>query len=292
MAYSINLETCSKCRLCTEVCPSHVIGVNENKETYFIPERLSICLKCGQCMAVCQTGSITVDGLAYGRDLIDLPGVYPGYDQFVSLLSHRRSVRNYRKKPVPEEMVQQILETVSYAPFGASPEKMHVTVINNRERIEKSLPDIERFLDNIVKWINNPIASTMIRRKKGVETFNTVKNHLYPIALSGNYKLERGDRITRGAPVLMIFHAERGAEEHTSNAFIFATYVILAAQALGLGAAMNGIVPAAINKVKSLQEYFNIPENHEAVIAVIAGWPKYKYQKAIKRKHLHIHNFN
>ena len=292
MAYFINLKTCNQCRLCTEVCPSHVIGVNENKETYFIPDRLSICLKCGQCMAVCQTESITVDELEYGRDLIELPGTLPGYEQFISLLSHRRSVRNYLKKPVPDETVQKMLETVSYAPFGASPEKMHITVVNNRPKIEKTLPVIETFLNNIVKWINNPVASMIIKRKTGRETFNTVKNHLFPIALSGNYKLERGDRITRGAPLLMIFHADKGAEEHTSNAFIYATYVMLAAQTLGLGAAMNGIVPAAINKVDSLKQTFRIPESHEAVIAVIAGWPKYKYRRAIKRSNLQIRNLN
>lgn len=292
MAYSVDLSTCTQCRLCSEVCPSHVIGINEDKETYFIPERLSICLKCGQCMAVCQTGAITVDGLDYGRDLLDLPGTQPGYDEFVSILARRRSVRNYRKKPVPAELVRKMIETIQYAPFGASPEKMHVTVINNREKIEQALPEIERFLDNIVKWVNNPVASMMIRRKKGVETFKTVKNHLYPIALTGNYKLERGDRITRGAPVLMIFHADKTAEEHTANAYIYATYVTLAAQALALGAAMNGIVPAAVNKVRTLKERFRIPEQHEAVVAVIAGWPKYQYRRAIKRDHLHLQSIN
>ena len=64
---------------------------------------------------------------------------------------------------------------------------------------------------------------------------------------------------------------------------------MLAAQALGLGATMIGIVPAAINKVDEVRNIFKIPETHEATISVIIGYPKYKYKRAIKRKAQEIH---
>ncbi len=121
-----------------------------------------------------------------------------------------------------------------------------------------------------------------------METFNTIRNHLYPISKSGNYKLEFGDRITRGAPTLMIFHAEQGAEEHTNNSLIYATYSILTAHSFGLGATMIEIVPAAINKVPKVKEIFNIPERNEAIMSVIFGYPKYKYNRAIMRKNENI----
>jgi len=54
----------------------------------------------------------------------------------------------------------------------------------------------------------------------------------------------------------MIFHAKTGAEEHTNNALIYATYAMLTIHSLGLGAAMNGIIPAAINKVKKVRDIF------------------------------------
>ena len=163
------------------------------------------------------------------------------------------------------------------------PEKVNVTIVNNKKTIESALPYIEGFLDNIVKWIENPVASFMIKRKRGQETFNTIKNHLYPIAKLENYKLEFGDRITRNAPAIIIFHADKKAEEHTNNSLIYATYVMLAANSLGLGATMIGIVPAAINKTKEVREIFQIPVENEAVMSVIIGYPKYKYKQAIKR---------
>ncbi len=234
-------------------------------------------------MAVCSTKTINVDGLSYEDDFLDLPNHNVDHNSFVNFLANRRSIRNFKDKSISSELIQQILESVSYAPNGAEPEKINITVINNRKRIEAVLPYIAEFLENIVKWMDNPIASRMIKRKNGQETFNTLKNHLYPIAKLGNYKLEFGDRITRGAPAIMIFHAEKGAEEHTNNSIIYATYAMLAAHALGLGATMIGIVPAAINKVKEVKKLFRIPEENEAVMSIIIGYPKNKYQRAIKR---------
>ena len=104
-----------------------------------------------------------------------------------------------------------------------------------------------------------------------------------------NYKLKYGDRITRSAPALMLFHANKAAEEHTHNALIYATYAMFTAHAMGLGTTFNGIMPAAINKIDKLQELFNIPKTHEVIISLILGYPKYKYQKAIIRSPKTLH---
>lgn len=282
----INQQLCKKCKLCIEVCPCKVIGING--VVRFLPEREPICLKCGQCMAVCSTQAVHVDGLNYKDDFSEIPGNTMTHPDLMNLLSTRRSVRNFKDKPVSESHINQILDAIRYAPYGAAPEKMQITVINSRQRIEAALPFIEGFLDNIVKWMENPVATFMIKRKKDKETYNTIRNHLYPIAKSNNYKLKYGDRITRNAPALIIFHAERGAEEHTNNSMIYASYTMLTTHALGLGASMNGIVPAAINKVNKVKNIFEIPDHHEAVISLILGYAKYKYQRVIKRQNHRI----
>ena len=235
-------------------------------------------------MAVCSTKAITVNGLSYDNDFIDLPENMIDYKKFIDFLANRRSIRNFKDKTISNEIINQVLHSVSYAPFGAEPNKMCITVVNDRKKIESTLPLIENFLDNVVKWIENPFASYMIKRKNGQEKYNTIKNHLYPIAKLGNYKIELGDRITRNAPAIIIFHASRDAEAHTNNSLIYATYTMLAAHAIGLGATMIEIVPAAINKVIELRDIFRIPEENEAVMSVIMGYPKFKYKRTIKRK--------
>lgn len=289
MNNTINPNLCKNCQLCIEVCPCNIIATNENKEVYFIKEREHICLQCGQCMTICNNKAIIVNGFSYEKDFIELPQNNVDYENFINFLSTRRSVRNFKDKAVPDELLDKILDSISFTPYGSEPKKMHTTVINNRKKIAAALPYISEFLDKIVKWVDNPIMSFIIKRKKGQETFNTLRNHLYPIAKSGNYKLKFGDRITRGAPSLIIFHADKAAEEHSNNALIYATYAILTAHSLGLGATMVGLVPAAVNKVGKVREIFQIPKENEAVISVIIGYPKYKYKRSIVRRNENIH---
>lgn len=289
MKNTINRELCSKCKLCMEVCPCKVIGTNDNKEPFFIDERMPICLQCGQCMAVCKTSAIKIDGLSYENDFLDLPPNEVAYNSFINFLANRRSVRNFKDKTVSDDIIDQILDSIMYAPFGAEPEKMCITVVNDRKRIKSSLPHIEKFLDDIVKWIDNPLVSRMIKRRSGTEKFFTIKNHLYPMSRLGNYKLEFGDRITRNAPAIIIFHAPKNAASHTENSLIYATYAMLAAHSLGLGATMIGLVPNAINKVKAVRDIYEIPEENEAISSIIVGYPGIKYKRTIKRHEQQVH---
>lgn len=279
----IDEEICIQCKLCIKVCPCNCIEGNARNEIIFIAGRESICLKCGQCMAICPSRAIQVDGISYSEDLFDLPGHNVNGKEFLNFLSARRSVRNFKDKPVPDELIQKILESVWYAPFGSHPEKVQITVINNRKKIEESLPYISKFMDDVVSMIENPVVSFFTKIIAGKEDFNTVKNHLYPISRLGNYKLEYGDRISRGAPALILFHAEKGAEAHTNNSLIYSTYAMLAAHSLGLGATMIEIISAAVNRVKEVRKIFQVPEENEAVMSVIIGYPKYRYKRAIKR---------
>ncbi len=208
----INQDLCQKCKLCIEVCPVKMIGVDNNGLVNFISERESICLECGQCMAVCTTDAIKIGKYNYNDNFEILPSNPVNYSKFIDFIATRRSVRNFKNIGVDDGVIKKILEVLEYAPYGAAPNKVEITVINNRKIIEKFLPHAEKFLDNIVKWIENPLASFIIKHKAGMETFSTVKHHLYPMAKLENYKLKFGDRITRGAPVLMILHAKPDAE--------------------------------------------------------------------------------
>ncbi len=175
MDNTINLDLCKKCKLCIEVCPCNIIALNEKDEISFIKDRESICLHCGQCMAICSSKAISVNGLSYENYFVDLSVDNVNFKIFTDFLANRRSIRNFKDKPIPNDVISKIINSIDYAPYGAEPEKINITVVNNRKTIETALPYISEFLDNIVKWVDNPVASFMIKRKKGTETFNTIK---------------------------------------------------------------------------------------------------------------------
>ncbi|WP_321368446.1 nitroreductase family protein [uncultured Draconibacterium sp.] len=282
----IDQSLCKKCGICAEVCPNKIIG--QNGSIHFKNEREHLCLQCGQCMAVCPTKSIQIKGLSY-NDFLELRNGKSNYESFMEVLAGRRSVRNFKNQPVRNELVDEIVNSVSYAPFGAAPEKMEISVINSREKIESVLPLISDFFLGLEKMVENPISSIFLRLIAGKENFHTVKNHIYPIAKGGNYNLENGDGITRGAPCLITIHASKNAEAHTNNGVIYATYMMLAAHAVGLGATMIECIIPAINRNNKLKQFFQIPEKNEAIMSIIVGHPKYRFKRTIKRKKHKVH---
>jgi len=280
MKNKINQSSCKNCGICTEVCPNKIIGKNGSIE--FIQKKKHLCLQCGQCMAICPAKAVDIEGLSYDN-FYELPRNNGNYENFAEILRSRRSVRTFKNRPVSEELIDEIVDSVSYAPFGAAPEKMEISVINNREKIESALPLISDFLVGIKKYIENPITSGFLRLFTGKEEFQTIKNHIYPIAKSGVYNLGKGDGITRGAQTIITIHAPKNAEAHTNNGIIYATYIMLAAHAIGLGATMVECIIEPINRSKKLKQIFQIPNGNEAIISVIIGHPKYKYKRTIRR---------
>jgi nitroreductase len=83
---------------------------------------------------------------------------------------------------------------------------------------------------------------------------------------------------------MILFIADRNGEDIKEDIFIAATFGMLAVHALGLGGSIMDIIPPAIEKKKELRKMFNVSDNQEVVASMILGYPKYKYQRGIKRE--------
>lgn len=113
-----------------------------------------------------------------------------------------------------------------------------------------------------------------------------IEDHVVPLMKSRLPELKLGteDTITRNAPAMIICHANRNAQNYEADAYIALTYGFLAAHALGLGAAAMDLIPAAIQNNQELREMFSIPDTNDVVASMILGYPKYRYQRGIKRE--------
>lgn len=288
--FYINSETCSKCGICVNICPANVLEKNDEGLIQFKSDFLEICLGCGQCMAVCNTKSVFAKGMDYEANFFE----FSNENDFFSQIEHRRSVRRFKPKSLSKEEIEKMLYAVSQAPHGDSHQHVEITVVNSRDKIMEALPLMSAFFDKLGGWIRSPFMSRMIKMKKGKHTLNTLKNHLLPRIERGVY---RGfsfeyDGITRGAHTILLFHAHKDSEEHFEDSYIYVTYAALAAEAMGLGATIVGLVPAALNKSPELRKMFQIPDDHDTVVSLILGYPKYKYKRGVKRELKNINWIN
>jgi nitroreductase/Pyruvate/2-oxoacid:ferredoxin oxidoreductase delta subunit len=283
-SHSIDAVTCTKCELCVIICPSRIIEKTGSGEISFQPDRIPICIQCGHCMAMCESKSISIEGISYEENFRELPQVSMDHESLLNFLLTRRSVRVFKNKPVPVEVIEKILEVISTAPFGVSPDNVEITAITDKSLIEKAAPEMSKVYIQLEKAMKIPVLGWMIRKSMPREAGNTVMNFIVPHLAKNLYKFKDGvDDIARNAPAILLFHAPKGAEEHTVDAHIYLTYALLAAHSLGLGATAIGLIGPAINQSKQLRTLFRIPIGNEVVESMILGYPKLQFKRAIVR---------
>lgn len=289
VGFTIDKELCNNCGECAAICPNAIIKIDENDYPNFRVDRISLCISCAHCMAICATKAIIAGTLSYENNLFEFSkknqaGLMP-------LFASRRSVRSFENKAIPEELLQNIIDAISFAPPTVGQHCIEITIIQNDEVIDKMLPLLGSFYTDLGKWVDSKFTRVMMRKSLPEEKFNMIINHLHPRIKAGLYNTtaEARDGILRGAPCILIIHADKSSAGHTEDAWIAATHAILAAHSIGLGATIIGLVPPAIEKSLPLRDLLQIPIENEAVAAVLLGFPRYIFKRGINRK---IKNIN
>jgi nitroreductase/Pyruvate/2-oxoacid:ferredoxin oxidoreductase delta subunit len=282
--HTVNHSSCVKCELCVLICPAGIVSQTDTGEIFFRQDRVDVCIKCGHCMAMCGHKSISIEGLSYDTNFQALPGLTFDPAAFKNFLLTRRSVRVFQDRPVPRELLEEIVDMLSTVPFGVHPDNVQITVIKDKSLIEKAVPLMSAMYRQMHKLFRAPLLGWLILKSMPKEVSNTMKNFIMPHIDKGFYvNPVEVDDIARNAPAMILFHAAKGAEEHSVDAHICLTYALLAAHSLGLGATAIGLIGPAINHSKPLRKLFRIPDGNEVVEAMILGYPKYRFKHAIYR---------
>lgn len=281
---TIDYSKCNHCGLCVNVCKDLTLQL-KNGEVIINDEPIFGCVGCGQCTAICPNEAVSIDGRTLSMDdFIPLPlkEERAEYDPLYSLLVSRRSVRDFKDKEVPLEVVNKILNASSTAPMGVPPSDVEVLILNGKEKVKAFSDDIIYFFRKLKKILNKHTLWMMkpFLKKSDYEMFKTF---IIPMIDFFVMKKEKGeDWLLYSAPLAMYFYNSQYSDP--ADSYIAATYAMIAAESLGLGSCMIGSVnPFLEYGGKWIKTKYGINKKSKQGIIVIFGYPKYKYHKAIKR---------
>jgi nitroreductase len=206
--------------------------------------------------------------------------------QLMTLLRQRRSVRRYRKRPVPRELLEKLVDAAHTAPTGTGQNVMGLVVIESRERIEEMMKIVHELYASLEKALQNPIGRFMVRRRAGKAKLAVLEGFVMPGMhwYLRWYREGRSDEISRDCPAMLIFHGPSSEPQADANCTLAAFHSILAAETLGLGTCFNHLIPPVINRSDALRDMLSIPKHNESHTAVTVGFPKYKWKRSVPHR--------
>jgi len=189
----------------------------------------------------------------------------------VEAVRGRKSIRAFLDKPVPKEIVAQILEASRWAPSGSNRQPWRVTVFTGERRAELVARVVERARAAERTTTTSP-------PRQAVETLSPERRrrdeHAARLCQEGATSLRElvlGSNRFYGAPVVVVVSHSAGRSYYAHDVAIFVSTMLLVAHDVGLGTCWVGIPLAHSEAI--LHESLELPEEEQISAIVALGYP-------------------
>lgn len=288
---TLNLNICTNCLECMRVCPNYVFGVipkpNARQELQIrYPEQ---CCACGHCIAVCPSDALSHPELPNDEFVPLLPfSITP--DMMRALLFSRRSIRNYKPDPVPEELVEMLLAAATHAGTSSNGQTEGFVVIKDRALLKTlELLVVDVLWRSGFKHIGgNGILARLLERKYGPELVRQYR----PYHGIFKHRRENGEiegSVFRNAPLAIIAYGLKGNTLAATNCALALRNIELLALTMGLGTCWIGFLVGAAARSREVGNCIGLTADQRIWGALMVGYPKEQYHCKLPRKSRQVH---
>jgi nitroreductase len=201
--------------------------------------------------------------------------------KFSEFARERKSIRGFKKDPLPMHIVDEIIETAKWAPssFNSQTWKAHVVSGEPLNRIR------EGNTKQILAGVPPKREFAYIEEYQGVHRRNQIDVAVQLFEAMGIAREDKEKRMEWGlrgfrqfdAPVSVVLTYDKYLEPAAMTHFAcgsLAYGIVLAAWELGVGCIING---QGIQQPDVVREHANIPDDEVIMITIAMGYPDYDF---------------
>ena len=281
---TIDSAKCTGCGICSDECPSGVLfpGLTPEGSRKVQVRSIQDCGICGHCVALCPAdaiihGELPIEGFTDRLPIAITPDVMREF------LMSRRSIRAFKEKSVPRELIEKLIEIGTHAGTAANAQTEGFVVVQDKEVLSQ--------LENIVievfwarfRPLDSALGRKFARTKFGEEAmaqslryYERFKRRQAGGALKGS--------IFRNAPAVIAVHGRRSNGSVHENCAIAVRNMEMLAQSMGLGTCWAGYLLGAAGFSNRIARSLGISDDRNIYSAIMLGYPKHEYRKTIPRK--------
>ena len=265
---NINEEKCIGCGLCAKDCLSNIISIRDGKA---VIDDMRNCIFCGHCGAVCPVNAIEFVEDEYSDDIMEFENFKNmDYENLNQMIRMKRSIRQFKDKPVDIELIDKILDIGRVSPTGGNRQPLKFTVVNSTEKLE----ELKLLAMNTLYDYGQKIEG----RYKQV-----FSNMLL------NYKDSGYDRLFYNATSLIVIYGDpKDSSNMHIDGGIAGGQMTLIAETLGLGSCFIGFLNFAASQNSDIYKFLKIPEGNRMITNIVLGYKDVEYMRTVPKKKLTV----
>ncbi len=204
------------------------------------------------------------------------------------VIMERRSIRGFKKEPLPDNMIRRILEAGRFAPTAGNSQPWKFIVVNSPEIIAEMERDVVRLIKLLMffldytrggKWrrmLLKPLAKFYVR---------LLPNELHPVPTGLMSQIAKDKApVFHGAPTLIvILEDKRGVGVPATDIGICGQNMVLAAHSMGAGTCWVGL-GKLLRVLPKWKKKFGIKFPYKFDNCIALGWQKPKADGEVPRE--------
>ena len=260
----IDYEKCSGCKKCITDCTRFLFKEDSTGKIIRLADEMNRCNFCGKCVVICTENAILWNG-DWEDDVETYPGVRNyeenvSYEKLMQLLKAKRSVRQYKNKPVPQDLLKKVFEAMRYASSADNRRAWNFSVVSDPSIIKKLSQESIKI---VFSYIGFPSADAALKHFKSIDE----------------------DPIFRKAPAVIFLTTSANGSMPLVDSGIILTYGQLAAHTLGLATCWIGMAHGLGYSAEAMK-IIGLEGQIHGVLSI--GYPAVKYIRTPPRAPLRV----
>ena len=323
--FILDEEKCTGCGRCVDSCPIQLLMLTESKKAAPNDRYDHFrCITCQNCVAACPQTAIAIEGeyrvpggywknsdlFADGKtpplpipERQNYEACEPDLTETEKVIYNRRSIRLYKNKAVPPEIVHRVIEAGRFAPSAGNNQPWKFIVIQNKDLIDEIDVKCKKFCRLVMRatmprpWVDKQVPGDKTAKLKLWQKFLLRllialrgPNELDPRARGGINAIASDPSYHTffHAPVLIILLADkRGIGSVELDTGICGQNMVLAAHSLGLGTCWVSLIDG-LQGFPKFKKQLGITHPFEIVTSLTLGYPKGKIDNIVKREQARV----
>ncbi|MEW6076331.1 MAG: nitroreductase family protein [Thermodesulfobacteriota bacterium] len=199
----------------------------------------------------------------------------------------RRSIRAFKREPLPDSMIRRILEAGRFAPSAGNSQPWKFVVVKSPEileEMEKDAVKVTKLLMWFIDYTRSPTRRLLLKPlSKLFIRLNANQLHPVPMGLLSAIARDECPVFHHAPTLILLLEDRRGVSSPPTDIGICGQNMVLAAHSLGAGSCWLGMIKLLMVLPK-WRKKFGVSYPYKLNDCIAVGWPKVKADDQVPRE--------